>query len=41
MNVAATSLWPIISDALLYGAVLSAILVVLLLAVLWIDPEFC
>jgi hypothetical protein len=33
------TLWPIIRHALLYGGVLSAVLSVLLLGVLWINPE--
>ena len=35
----ATALWPVIRHALLYGGVLSAILCVLLLGLLWINPE--
>jgi hypothetical protein len=33
------TLWPVVRHALLYGGVLSAALSVLLLAVLWINPE--
>ena len=32
-------LWPLIGPALLYGGVLSALLSVLLLALLWMNPE--
>ena len=35
----ATTLWPVVRHALLYGGVLSAVLSVLLLAVLWMNPE--
>jgi hypothetical protein len=35
----ATALWPVVRHALLYGALLSAVLSVLLLGVLWINPE--
>lgn len=35
----ATTLWPVIRHALIYGAVLSAVLSVLLLGILWINPE--
>jgi hypothetical protein len=35
----AVMLWPVIRHALLYGCVLSAVLVVLLLGVLWMNPE--
>lgn len=35
----AATLWPVIRHALLYGVVLSAILCVLLLGVLWVNPE--
>lgn len=33
------SLWPVVRHALLYGGVLSAVLSVMLLGVLWINPE--
>src|SRR5215475_7091862 len=35
----ATTLWPVIRHALLYGAVLSVVLFVLLVGLLWINPE--
>jgi hypothetical protein len=35
----AMSLWPVVRHALLYGGLLSAILCVLLLGVLWLNPE--
>jgi hypothetical protein len=35
----AMTLWPIIRHALLYGSVLSAVLSVLLLGLLWMNPE--
>src|SRR4051794_20135300 len=35
----ATTLWPVIRHALLYGGLLSAVLTVLLLGVLWMNPE--
>jgi hypothetical protein len=35
----ATTLWPVIRHALLYGAVLSVVLSVLLVGLLWINPE--
>ncbi len=34
-----TTLWPVIRHALLYGGVLSAVLFVLLLGLLWTNPE--
>jgi hypothetical protein len=34
-----TALWPVVRHALLYGEFLSAVLCVLLLGVLWINPE--
>ena len=33
------SLWPVVRHALFYGAVLSAVLCVLLVGVLWMNPE--
>lgn len=35
----AMTLWPVVTHALRYGAVLSAVLSVLLLGVLWMNPE--
>jgi hypothetical protein len=35
----AMTLWPVIRHALLYGGVLSAVLSVLLIGVLWLNPE--
>jgi len=37
--MAAMNLWPVIRNALLYGGVLSAVLSVLLVGLLWINPE--
>ena len=34
-----TNLWPVVRHALLFGGVLSAVLCLLLLGVLWINPE--
>jgi hypothetical protein len=34
-----TIFWPVVRHALFYGAVLSAVLCVLLVGVLWLNPE--